>query len=350
MVVGSQLSSVPKGLPLLPGNGFKDPSPASFAKKHYFDMKGGIACEAAWKRGEAPPPPEPTSTASSFPARDTASAGGAKAMPAWVAFDRKVLRFNCYFKESVVESRLENYRVRNCTLYYYLEDDSMHISEPKVENSGIPQGERKGTVFLKRHRVPKADGSYYTATDLAVGAELDLYGRVFKLTDADNFTRSFYEKLGITMEARHPSVIVPSFPISIPHRLDRVSPLGYVSAQAGTPAPEDPYSLTRDDMKSHILRNQKYFHPRPADDDLIRNMEARLGCSSTVLEPDKLDQVTRAPCSADMSPCSAGMSPCSDAEAAVPTLGCSADSRLQCSPRAQTRDGSPRVPRPFAVP
>ena len=203
MVVGSQLSSVPKGLPLLPGNGFKDPSPASFAKKHYFDMKGGIACEAAWKRGEAPPPPEPTSTASSFPARDTSSAGGAKAMPAWVAFDRKVLRFNCYFKESVVESRLENYRVRNCTLYYYLEDDSMHISEPKVENSGIPQGERKGTVFLKRHRVPKADGSYYTATDLAVGTELDLYGRVFKLTDADNFTRSFYEKLGITMEARH---------------------------------------------------------------------------------------------------------------------------------------------------
>ena len=24
-------------------------------------------------------------------------------------------------------------------LYYYLEDDSMHVSEPKVENSGIPQ-------------------------------------------------------------------------------------------------------------------------------------------------------------------------------------------------------------------
>merc|ERR1719424_2767211 len=39
-----------------------------------------------------------------------------------------------------------------------------------------------------------------------------------------------------------------------------------------------------------IQRNQKYFHPRCADDDLIRNMEARLGCSSTLLEPDKLDQ------------------------------------------------------------
>merc|ERR1719424_2686091 len=39
-----------------------------------------------------------------------------------------------------------------------------------------------------------------------------------------------------------------------------------------------------------IQRNQKYFHPRCADDDLIRNIEARLGCSSTLLEPDKLDQ------------------------------------------------------------
>ena len=54
--------------------------------------------------------------------------------------------------------------------------------------------------------------------------------------------------------------------------------------------PQDPYTLKRDEMKKQILRNQKYFHPRCADDDLIRNCEARLGCSSTVLEADKLDQ------------------------------------------------------------
>merc|ERR1719183_3230296 len=99
------------------------------------------------------------------PAAATKSSGtfeaAAVTQPAWVAFDRKVLRFNCYFKESVHESRLENYRIRNCTLYYYLEDDSMHISEPKIENSGIPQGERKGTVFLKRHRVAKPSGGFF---------------------------------------------------------------------------------------------------------------------------------------------------------------------------------------------
>jgi len=170
-----------------------------------------------------------------------------------------VLRFNCYFKEAVNESRLENYRIRNCVLYYYLEDDSMHISEPKVENSGIPQGERKGTVFMKRHRVAKPDSSFYSVADLNVGCQLDLYGRVFMITDADSFTRAFCEKLGVE---------VPP-PLSVP---------------------ADPYTTSREEMKSHIVRNQKYYHPRPEDDDLIRTMEARLGCSSTLLNADKLDQ------------------------------------------------------------
>jgi hypothetical protein len=52
----------------------------------------------------------------------------------------------------VHESANENFRVRNVRVLYYLEDDSMQVSEPKEENSGIPQG-----VFIKRHRVPKPD-------------------------------------------------------------------------------------------------------------------------------------------------------------------------------------------------
>eukprot|EP00964_Phaeocystis_antarctica_P003192 scaffold1702_cov26-Phaeocystis_antarctica.AAC.1 len=34
--------------------------------------------------------------------------------------------------------------------------------------------------------------------------------------------------------------------------------------------PADPYTNTREDLKQQIVRNQKYFHPRCADDDLIR--------------------------------------------------------------------------------
>uniref|UniRef100_A0A7S4B0V8 EF-hand domain-containing protein n=1 Tax=Chrysotila carterae TaxID=13221 RepID=A0A7S4B0V8_CHRCT len=268
---GTQQSVVPSSLPFLPGNGFKDPTQTNFHKKQIFDVKGGIPTVRDPAPRNSPPPANASFSAASYGgkgammdsvvSKGAAPADDTKAVPAWVAFDRKVLRFNCYFKESVHESRLENYRIRNCVLYYYLEDDSMHISEPKIENSGIPQGERKGTVFLKRHRVPKPDSpsSFYAASDLAVGRELDLYGRVFLITDADAFTRAFYAKVGAPLEE----------PIPVPH---------------------DPYTTSREEMKEHIVRNQKYFHPRPAEDDLIRTMEARLGASSTILGGDKLDQ------------------------------------------------------------
>ena len=65
---------------------------------------------------------------------------------------------------------------------------------------------------------------------------------------------------------------------------------GVAQVPSAQEVPADPYTQTREDMKQQIMRNQKYFHPRCADDDLIRNCEARLGCSSTLLEPDKLDQ------------------------------------------------------------
>jgi len=45
--------------------------------------------------------------------------------PTFVKLDKQVLRFFGYFKESVVESRLENYRIRKLILYYYLEDRSI---------------------------------------------------------------------------------------------------------------------------------------------------------------------------------------------------------------------------------
>lgn len=257
MPVGSQQSVVPKGLPLLPGNGFKDPTVTSFHKSHVFDVAHGISVVHDPMEGAMAPSPPPELGASK--SASVAAAEPVPVQPAWVAFDRKVLRFNCFFKESVNESRLENYRIRNCVIYYYLEDDSMHISEPKIENSGIPQGERKGTVFLKRHRVPKKDGGFFGVGDFNIGAELDLYGRVFLVTDADNFTRTFLSSLGVELGE-------------------------------ALPLPPDPYTSTRSEMKQQIVRNQKYFHPRTADDDLIRNMEARLGCSSTLLGPDKLDQ------------------------------------------------------------
>ena len=105
----------------------------------------------------------------------------------------KVLNFSAYFQEAVVEDANENYRIRKCTIYYYLEDDTTHILEAKVANSGIPQGN-----VLKRHLVPKPGCiETYNWKDFNVGCDIDFYGRVFRIYDCDEFTRSFYSNEGI---------------------------------------------------------------------------------------------------------------------------------------------------------
>jgi hypothetical protein len=175
-------------------------------KAHYFDVNNGIRVDTARDPLAVTAPADPLAltgglatggagayfdetvggaTSSNFGATATSGA------PAWVALDRKVLRFYAYFKEAVFSSPVENFRVRKCVIYYYLEDDSLHIAEPKIENSGIPQG-----VFVKRHRVPKASGEYVGVPDLGLGADLTIYGRNFHMYDCDAFTRAFYESNG----------------------------------------------------------------------------------------------------------------------------------------------------------
>jgi hypothetical protein len=113
--------------------------------------------------------------------------------PAWLKHDGQVLHFLAYFQEPVHESPKENFRVRQCVIYFYMEDGSMKVGEPKVENSGIPQG-----TFVKRHKIPKPleqGGGYYTHTDLNCGITITIYSRSFRIIDCDEFTRSFYESV-----------------------------------------------------------------------------------------------------------------------------------------------------------
>jgi DUF1126 PH-like domain len=72
-------------------------------------------------------------------------------------------------------------------IYFYLEDDSVHVSEPKTPNSGIPQG-----TLIRRHRIPKAEsatGQHFTVTDFNVGQQVTFYSRTFKIMGCDDFTR-----------------------------------------------------------------------------------------------------------------------------------------------------------------
>jgi len=119
-----------------------------------------------------------------------------KRPPKWLKYDKQTLRFFAYFQEPVHESSVENYKVRKCVILYYLDDDTLYITEPRIENSGIPQG-----VFLKRHKVPKPDGEHYTYNDLNLAMNFDVYGRVFRIIDCDEFTKKFYADLGVTLNA-----------------------------------------------------------------------------------------------------------------------------------------------------
>ena len=104
-----------------------------------------------------------------------------------------MLNFKAYFQEPVVEDPTENYRIRKCIIYYYLDDDTIHIIESRVENSGIPQG-----IFLKRHKLPKAGHTAFVDwTDLKLGCNLDVYSRVFRIVDCDEFTKAFYSNEGV---------------------------------------------------------------------------------------------------------------------------------------------------------
>lgn len=95
------------------------------------------------------------------------------------------------------------YRVN---IYFYLEDDTIHVSEPRSENSGIPQG-----TLIRRHRIPKDDsnGQHYLVSDLKVNSTITFYSRTFKIVGCDAFTREFLTSNGLTVG--EPSA-VPSDP------------------------------------------------------------------------------------------------------------------------------------------
>ncbi|TMW63152.1 hypothetical protein Poli38472_002093 [Pythium oligandrum] len=109
--------------------------------------------------------------------------------PAWITHDRQVLRFYGYFQEPVEELGRRIQRIRRVVIFFYLSDRAISISEPRVANSGIAQGE-----FMKRTVLTKTDGSNYTPADFRVGAELRFYGRTFYLVGCDEATRLYYEE------------------------------------------------------------------------------------------------------------------------------------------------------------
>ncbi|ODN06377.1 EF-hand domain-containing protein 1 [Orchesella cincta] len=194
------------GLPFLPGNTFRDPCATDFRRSQTFNQKNGFVLPKIdyLGVGEVPIPAKTMSVKDLFDMYNydpslTYGEPRPRAppplVPAFVALEKKTLKFNAYYKESIPDSQDENYRVRLVDIYYFLEDDTIMVNEPRIENSGIPQGK-----FLRRHRIPKNDiGETYHWKDLNVACEVMFYGRVFRIVDADNWTKQFYESEGLLL-------------------------------------------------------------------------------------------------------------------------------------------------------
>uniref|UniRef100_A0A7S4RM39 Calmodulin n=1 Tax=Alexandrium monilatum TaxID=311494 RepID=A0A7S4RM39_9DINO len=139
-----------------------------------------------WRSGSLPDSHTRTVFKNSVPQSDQCE------LPVWDAYDRHVLRFYGFFKEAVVETNLENHRVRRVAIYYYLEDDTCQVIEPRQDNSGIPQGQ-----LIRRHRFPARGGGYIKPEDLQVGETFQIYGKSIVITDCDDFTRTYYTQAGM---------------------------------------------------------------------------------------------------------------------------------------------------------
>ncbi|XP_070539329.1 EF-hand domain-containing family member C2-like [Ptychodera flava] len=181
-------------LPFLPGNSFNPKlGREKYHKSHHFDYCNDVSLLV----GEHKPGigGDRLLGQKAKPRQSNIPRGEGNAAPAWVAFDRQVLCFDAYFQEAVHEKREEQYRIRKCRIYFYLEDDSIQVTEPQVTNSGIPQG-----TLIRRHRIPLPppnDDQFYTVEDFNVGKEINLYSRTFKITSCDQFTYNFLRKLGV---------------------------------------------------------------------------------------------------------------------------------------------------------
>ncbi|KAK2856154.1 hypothetical protein Q5P01_004889 [Channa striata] len=199
------------GLPFLPGNTFRNITKSAFHRPQTLEYRNGYALPLRPTVGIGQDPllseelirQELSELNFESPYLNYGSYDQIlpeEFVPAHVALDKKVLRFYAYFKEDILYSPEEVYRIRPVVIYYYLEDDSMCIIEPTVKNSGMPQGKR-----IKRQRLPKNEcGEHYQWKDLNLGMDLEVYGVKYHITQCDAFTKEFMESEGMLVNDPEP--------------------------------------------------------------------------------------------------------------------------------------------------
>ncbi|KAL1497117.1 hypothetical protein ABEB36_008127 [Hypothenemus hampei] len=195
------------GLPRLPGFNFQDPTLCKFHLSQTFAIRNGYKqpkCQYKGIGGRELDCDSVKHIEKDDPIRYDPSLtyGRCKIkplppfIPHFALYDQKCLTFKAFFKQSVTESPLEFYRVRPVNIIYFLEDDTISVMEPRVENSGLLQGK-----LVRRGKIPKYDNteSFWHWKDLQVGKDLAFYGIVYHTVDCDVFTREYMASQGLDM-------------------------------------------------------------------------------------------------------------------------------------------------------
>ncbi|CAD1474825.1 unnamed protein product, partial [Heterotrigona itama] len=102
-------------------------------------------------------------------------------IPHYVLFAQKCLCFKAFFRQGVFNSPDEHFRIRYVNIIYYLEDNTVCVIEPTIDNAGFQQGK-----LVRR-----------------------IYGVVYHIIDCDLFTREYLNSQGIDVGDKEEPPIDP---------------------------------------------------------------------------------------------------------------------------------------------
>lgn len=127
-----------------------------------------------------------------------------ESVPSFVYHPKEqVCRFEAFFTEAVPENLAERKRSRKVDIFYYVEDSTIEVVEPRDANSGLLQGK-----VLKRHQIFKPKkrndplaaslpSQIYKLNDFTSGSQIDFYNTIYTVVDADEPTKKYLDDMGL---------------------------------------------------------------------------------------------------------------------------------------------------------
>ncbi|XP_059621802.1 EF-hand domain-containing family member C2 [Phlebotomus argentipes] len=169
-------------LPLFPGNHFPDVGKNNFQRPQIWTHYRGIPALSDRRRQDT------VEMIALYPPKMAQNL-----TPGWLQYDKRVLCFDAFFREGVADASA--YQIRSMRISFFLEDGTVQVIEPKIADSGIPQG-----CIVKRQKVPAGDlheRKFLSVLDFNVGKPVTIFSRTYHVTNCDDFTRQFLNQLGI---------------------------------------------------------------------------------------------------------------------------------------------------------